>query len=84
MILHIFTVRDRAANVFGTPYFAVSKGSAIRGFGDEINRKGENNMLNLHPEDFDLFYLGEYDDARGVFNTDTPTQIAVGKDLVQS
>lgn len=84
MILYVFSVRDRAANVFGQPFFGLSTGAAIRGFGDEINRKAENNQLNKHPADFDLYILGEYDDSRGVFNTSDPRQIAVGKDLYQN
>lgn len=79
----IFAVRDRAADVFGTPMFGVSKGTIIRGFGDEINRKDPNNQLNKHPEDFDLYELGSYNDETGLFDCGSPRQVAVGKDLVR-
>lgn len=79
----VLAVRDRSADCFGTPMFTVSKGTAIRSFSDEVNRVDPNNMLNKHPEDFDLYELGSYDDATGVFDCGTPRQLAVGKDLVR-
>lgn len=75
-------VRDRAIDQFGNPFVVVSTGQAVRTFSDEINKRSEGNQLNAHPEDFDLFTLGEYDTDTGMFDTDVPRQLAVGKDLV--
>lgn len=84
MIYIVLSVRDRAADCFGQPFFSVSKGGAIRGFGDEVNRKAENNALASHPEDFDLYELGTFDDQTATFAClDKPRQVAVGKDLVR-
>lgn len=83
MNLKIYTVRDRAADVYGTPFFMPSHGQAIRSFADEINNPRDGNTLNRHPQDFDLYALGEYDDQTGTFTTNTPKQIAIGADLVQ-
>lgn len=77
----ILTVRDRAAAAFGTPMYHMSRGSAIRGFADEVNRCAEHNMLFHHPEDFDLFELGTFDDSSGLFATGAPEQVCVGKDV---
>lgn len=84
MKLKIVAVRDRAADCFGMPNFVASIGGAIRSFADEINRKADNNPLSMHPEDFDLYELGEYDDASGSFETIKPRQIAIGKDLIRA
>lgn len=84
MKLKIVAVRDRAADVFAQPVFVGSLGAAMRSFGDEINRKVEGNALASHPEDYDLYHLGEYDDTDGSFSTHQPRQIAIGKDLVRS
>lgn len=83
MNLYVVAVRDRASDVFGSPYFVVSVGAAVRSFGDEINREDAQNPCYKHPEDYDLFLLGSYDDNIGKFvNTDDgPRQIAIGKDL---
>lgn len=81
----MLAVRDRAADVFGQPFFQTSIGGAIRSFSDEINRKGDNNMLAQHPEDFDLYELGSYDDNAADFEIlAKPRQVAVGKDCVRS
>lgn len=77
----MMAVRDSAADVFGQPYATLNVGAAARSFGDEINRGGENNTLSSHPEDFDLYELGEYDDSTGLFDTGVPRRVAVGKDL---
>lgn len=83
MIYRIVVIRDRAANVFGQPAFVTSLGGAIRSFGDEVNRRDGKNMMAMHPDDFDLYEVGTYDDSDGSFSTFTPRQIAVGKDLVK-
>lgn len=77
----VCAVRDRAADVFGQPIFTTSVGAAVRSFGDEVNRADEKNQLYNHADDFDLYKLGTYDDAAGVFECGTPEQVAVGKNL---
>ena len=81
MIYKIVAIRDRAGDLFSQPAFVNSRGAAIRSFGDEVNRKAENNQLNTHPEDFDLYEIGTFDDSTGELIPTTPKQIAVGKDL---
>lgn len=78
----ILSVRDRAADVFGVPMFVASIGGAIRSFGDEVNRRAENNAIAAHPEDFDLYKLGTYDDAAASFDIlEHPQQIARAQDF---
>lgn len=81
MIYRLVSIRDRAADVFSVPQFVVNTGSAIRSFGDLVNNNNAENQVAQHPEDFDLYYLGEYDDSNGSFVVESPRQIAVGKDL---
>lgn len=77
----IVVVRDRAADCYGQPVFVQSLGSAVRSFQDEINKEGT--PFHSHPDDYDLYHCGEFDDESGLFNTGRPSQIAVGKDLVR-
>lgn len=79
----ICSIRDRASDTFSVPVYLPSKGAAIRSFADEVNRVDPNNNLNKHPEDFDLYYLGEFDDETGTFECERPQQLAVGKDQVR-
>lgn len=85
MILQILSVRDRAANAYGRPIFVAAIGQAIRSFQDEINRVDQNNEMNKHPDDFDLYHLGTFDDETGLLTSkSTPEQIAIGKQLINS
>lgn len=81
MNYHVFSVRDRAADVFGVPFFMISRGHAIRSFSDEINRDAVDNNLFKHPEDFDLYSLGSFDDGAADWAIQLPEQICVGKDV---
>lgn len=80
MKLAIIAIRDIKANCFGQPNFVTNIGSAIRSFGDECQREDRNNMLYMHPEDFELYELGWWGDGDAHFEiyNDGPRQIAVG------
>lgn len=79
----ICAIRDRAADAFGRPMFSAALGQAIRSFVDEVNRSDPNNQLAAHPDDFDLYQLGTFDDSTGMFDTGVPRQVAIGKDVAQ-
>lgn len=80
----VCTVRDSAANVFGVPMFLASKGQAIRSFSDEVQRDAPDNMLFKHPEDFELYYLGEYFDSEASFECAVPQLMIRGVDCKKS
>lgn len=80
-IFVMVSVRDRVADTFGPPQFLPQVGVAIRMFRDEVNRAAPDNMLYKHPEDFDLFQLGTYEDSTGMVTQDSiPRQLVLGKD----
>ena len=84
MILFVVSVKDRAADVFNRPFFVPHRNVAIRDFTDEVNRVAGDNQLNKHPDDFDLYLLGEFDDARGAFVNNDPQVLVRAKDVLQS
>jgi hypothetical protein len=78
----ICTVKDRAADAYGRPMFVPSAGVAIRSFSDEINRNNADNQLYNHPDDFDLYELGEFDDNSGLFALhEQPKLLSLGKQV---
>lgn len=80
----IVAIKDRASNGFGQPFFVAAIGQAIRSFQDEINRAAPDNDLNKHPDDFDLYQLGIFDDDTGSIEVMTPPmQIGIGKNFVR-
>ena len=83
MILFIVSVKDRAADVFNRPFFVPHRNVAVRDFTDEVNRSAADNALNKHPDDFDLYLLGQFDDSDGSFaSAGTPVVLVRGKDVV--
>jgi hypothetical protein len=82
MKLIICSVKDRAADAYGRPMFVPSTGVAIRSFTDEVNRNDPENNLYNHPDDFDLYDHGVFDDQSGMFSLhDTPVQLCIGKQV---
>lgn len=84
MKTQILLIRDIVANCHPfPPLFVIHIGSAIRDFGDQC--KDKTTKLGMHPEDYELYHVGEWDDVTGNFHTPShandmqPNQIAVGK-----
>ena len=65
MILTIVSIKDRAADAFNRPIFVPTANMAIRSFMDEVNRDAPDNQMFVHPEDFDLYEIGTFDDSNG-------------------
>ena len=64
------------------PKFVPSIGVAIRSFSDEVNRQDAENQLFNHPDDFDLYEMGEFDDNTGLFTLhDQPKLVSLGKQV---
>jgi hypothetical protein len=83
MLLYIVAVKDRAADVFNRPFFVPHRNVAVRDFTDEVNRASADNALNKHPDDFDLYLLGQFDDSNGAFIREgSPTVLVRAKDVV--
>lgn len=71
MQLKIYTIRDQKAECFNTPFFQKSHGEAERAFTQLVN--DDKSMVHQYPDDFDLYYVGTYDDNTGVIQSlDTP------------
>lgn len=65
MIHGVFSIFDSKVEDYGNPFFAPTKGAAIRTFSDACADKST--MFNKHPKDYTLFYLGEFDSSNGAF-----------------
>jgi len=63
MIYRMYSVRDNAVGSFGRPMFMRSDGEMTRSFMDEVNR--DDSPIGAHPEDYALFYVGEFDEMTG-------------------
>ena len=77
MQLKAFALRDQKAEVFGTPFFLKTHGEAERTFRELV--ANDQTMPGKYPEDYDLYYLGEYNDQKGLISpVDTPQHLIKG------
>lgn len=80
MIWKIVSIKDLAVQAFMRPAFVQATGAAIREFGDAVN--DEKHEMFKHPDDYEMYELGEFDDSDGSFAIPkSPGLIAQGKML---
>lgn len=74
MIYKMFSIRDSKAGIFHTPFYKTTHGEAERDFRSACN--DQKSMMYTYPEDFDLYYSGEYNDQSGLVSPiDTPQHV---------
>jgi len=74
MILRMYSVRDAKAEVFNPPFYQKTHGEAERTFAQLV--RDPKSTVSQFPEDYDLYYLGTYDDQAGkVQSLDTPQHV---------
>lgn len=79
--MKMFTVYDEQQKVFAKPMFFHQRGEAIRAVQDEVRNK--ESMLANHPEDYRLYYLGEFDNLTGIITgLEIPELVCPVSDLV--
>lgn len=77
-MLFVCSIFDRKVASYGRPMFARAVGEAMRIFRDEVNRAAEDNILYKHPEDFDLFLVGKFDEESGRLHPQDPMMLDTG------
>lgn len=81
MSKQIYAVRDAAIEAYGQPFFVRARGEALRSFIDEC--QNTETQFHKHPGDYDLYYLGEYDEITGQIKaTAEPERAARAVDFV--
>lgn len=65
MLKVLCSLYDKVQCAYGAPFVVPLVGVAYRYVGDMLRQPGEDNMLRLHPGDFELYTLGMLDDETG-------------------
>ncbi len=63
MKLNIYSIFDTASGLYSRPFFTQSDAEAMRSF-EDIATDAEH-PVGKHPEDYNLFRLGTFDDNKG-------------------
>lgn len=73
--LRVYSIRDAKAEVYNQPWFAKTHGEAERNFAQLA--RDPKSMVGQFPEDYDLYFIGSYNDQTGVIDAlETPQHIA--------
>lgn len=72
--MKVFSIFDKAANIFNNPFFAPTEVHATRSFAIEVNRN-EQSAIAFAPQDFSLYRIGSFDDQTGNLIPETPALI---------
>jgi len=70
------SIFDMAAQYFHPPVFFRAPGAALRWF-ETMVKDPQSADLNRHPEQFQLFQVGEFDDFNGLFVPLAPVTLLV-------
>lgn len=82
MEMVICAIRDVKSEVFAQPWFVQKPAAAVRSFIDLVNG-GDDSMVSKHPEDFQLYELGIYNDSTGRITPHELPKLLVAGDSVQ-
>lgn len=79
----IYAIKDRAINGFNEPFVQPSEQHMLRLMRDEVNSDPSKSSIAKHPDDYDIYQLGEYDQESGNITAyQAPAMIARCKDLL--
>ena len=65
MNLNVYSVYDKVAQAFVTPFFMHNDGIAIRAFSDNVN-SNEDSTIVKHYEQYALYRLGTFNDKKDI------------------
>ena len=83
-MMRLYSIRDAKTQAFSTPFFQQNDETALRMFRDELHGANGPSMLSKHPEDFDLYCVGDWNDTSGAVrptgDVDGPILVSKGAD----
>jgi hypothetical protein len=83
MSKQLYSLYDSKSETWSaSPFAHNARGDAIRAFADAVNTKDQKSVLSAHPEDFTLFYVGDYDEKTGVVTSVDKVAVVNGVDVL--
>lgn len=70
MITRAYSIYDRKALIYSAPFFAPNDQVATRTLGDAA--ADPNTSLGRHPGDYVLYFVGDFDDQKGILQSVAP------------
>lgn len=73
MLIYAYSVFDKKAQTYNTPFFCKNDAVALRAFEDLVT--DTRTTVGTHPEDYSLYLCGIFDDERGGFGEGAPAYV---------
>lgn len=81
MLHKMYSVYDSKAEAYLPPFFASTKGVALRRFITSVN--DPDHQFAIYPGDYTLFEIGEYDDQTGQVVSCNPISLGVAVEFTE-
>lgn len=72
--------QDRKSEQFGPIQLFFNDADAIRSFVDAVNHEDAQNMLYMHPDDYDYWRIGTYETDDGVITVENHRRLITGNE----
>lgn len=79
MLKPMYSIRDVKAETWALPFSSINNATAIRDFQTLVS--DGRTLVGQHPEDFDLFFVGSWDEAAGAAVEPARVKLANGLDF---
>lgn len=83
MMHAVFAVRDTCVGAFHLPMFFQNNAAAVRALGDAVNTPGKENAYYQHPEHYQLYAVGAFNDETGELEPIAPVFVVDCQSLVR-
>lgn len=74
MIHQLFSIFDNKTNAFAPPFIHTNEATAIRAIQGTIQERPQD-MMSKNPQDFELYYMGTFDDNNGKYQVVNPKSV---------
>lgn len=68
--LELYSIKDLKTQKFFPPFFASNRDEACRLMREQVNYKSS--LISSFPEDYELYFLGSFEDFTGEIDTENP------------
>lgn len=77
--MKIYSLYDKKAEKFGTPFTTINHNVAIREFAMACNEP--KSPMFMYPEDIELTYIGDFDEITGTIKAEKPITLTCAKEF---
>lgn len=78
----VVAVRDTCVESWLMPWYVQAIPGAVRALGDVVNKPGSDNQFYCHPEHYQLYHIGTFDDETGLIEGFVPVFIVDCQSLI--